>query len=319
MRAGRLVRMAARDAMHGALFDLMASPFSLGIGLLIGLQVGRWRWRALQAVVSQATKKSFFTQLSIICRAPEDQKARRIERIAYLALISLWIVLIPFELRGVILPFATSSIYVFGLYLTGSLIPFIRLGFQSSAAIQFLPAAIEPLRQSDLGQSISTSGQKIHLRGAFNPVAQAIWGIVATVTVAGAALLATRVDDSGIDPYLSPVGLVIGLAVGYPLGVKRLHVLYKVLPGLDGRFIFTQWDVMMSIPEGALVTKAQGWILAIAFLGAIGIPALTNGKVSLAGSFALFGLGAFLTGKTLPFIRIWSELRSGNRRGGPSR
>jgi hypothetical protein len=150
---------------------------------------------------------------------------------------------------------------------------------------------------------------KADLRWAFNPALQIIWGLILTTAVGGLAVMGVQIDHSRIDPFLSPVALVLGLWVGYRIGVKRLRVLREILPEIDGRFIFAQWDVMMSVPEGATVVKSQGLIFGITILGILGIPTPTNGRASFVGSFALFGLGAFLAGKTLPFLRLWSELR----------
>ncbi|MFZ3202110.1 MAG: hypothetical protein WA175_13280 [Candidatus Acidiferrales bacterium] len=306
-----------RALMHGALFDLKLCPISFGIGLLLGGLAGRWRLRALRAVVSHASEKPMFAQLSSISRTPEDKKAKGIERMAYIALLLMWIA-VPFERRGVIVPFAISSAYILGIYLTASFIPFIRLWLESRGASKSPERISEPRTDLDSGQIRLTSGEEIHLRGAFNPMTQMIWGLIVTVVVGGIVATSAGIDSSGIDPYLSPVALALGLWVGYFLGVKRLHVLHEVLPQLDGRFIFVQWDVMMSVPEGAMILKFQGLAFAIAMTGTFAIPAFTDGKVSLLASFALFGLGAFLTGKILPFIRLWSELRGHNRGIGSS-
>jgi hypothetical protein len=301
-----------RALVHGASLDLKLCSISLVAGLTLGLFVGRRRLRGLRAVVPLASAKPVFTQLSMIYRTPDDQKARRIERAGYLALIFLWILLFPFESHIMILPFAVSSTYVLGMYITGSYLPFVQLWLELRNTSHSPTSESDLWAGSDSGQVKLRADDEIHLLGAFNPYTQMIWGLIVTVAIGGVAVIGTRIDRSGIDPYLAPVALASGLWFGYSLGVKRLHVLHEVLPKLNGRFVVAQWDVMMSTPDGAMISKTQGWAFGIAVLGALGVPAFTNGKVSLVGSFALFGLGVFLTGKILPFVRLWLELKGRN-------
>lgn len=112
-----------------------------------------------------------------------------------------------------------------------------------------------------------------------------------------------------LDLRLMSVGFLLGTAVGVPVDIWRLRALRKAIPDVRDQFFLSQANVIARFPEGANATTLQraafGWIFVVWF----GLIAFTPGHVVLYGTLGCYILGQFLAGQTLPFVRLWFELK----------
>src|SRR5580658_6146604 len=154
------------------------------------------------------------------------------------------------------------------------------------------------------------------LRGAFDPKIQFLLGaIMSTVFVA----IMVELKSSATDPQMAdwlrmdlrvmPISVLLGTVVGLVIGHWRLQALRQVLPEIDGQWFLSQGDVLSRVRQGANATRLQKLGFAVAFVACFTISTRTNGRVILFGSMAAYALGQFLTGQTLPFLRLFIELK----------
>ena len=77
----------------------------------------------------------------------------------------------------------------------------------------------------------------MRLRGIFNPKIHIIIAVILITisvwTLFGLLSHANDVSFVRLDLRLIPVGLLLGLGVGVPVGIWRLQALHKALPDLD--------------------------------------------------------------------------------------
>jgi hypothetical protein len=156
----------------------------------------------------------------------------------------------------------------------------------------------------------------VKLRGVFNPavhVAIALAMIAVTFSVVSGVRRDAQSGYSAqwapIDLRLVPVALALGLIVGYPIGKKRLQLLLRVLPELDNKFFLGERSVLGKSREGENVMMAQRIAYAIAFVAPFLAATYSNGRIMFWGCPIAFILGAFLTGKTIPVLRLWMATR----------
>jgi len=153
----------------------------------------------------------------------------------------------------------------------------------------------------------------MRLRGAFDPRIQ--MGITVVVLAAVALLVYVTVNSYvegnswRLDLRSMPLGLLLGLAVGALVGIWRLRALRKAVPELHDQFFLSQANMIARFPEGANATTLQRAAFGWAFIVWFALTAFTQGHVILYGSLGCYILGQFLTGQTLPFIRLWRELK----------
>jgi hypothetical protein len=154
------------------------------------------------------------------------------------------------------------------------------------------------------------------LRGAFNPKVQMALGAL-MVLIFIAFLVSLKLDSGDpeilrwmrLDLCIMPISLLLGLAVGWVFGKLRFQALYKVLPKVDGQLFLSQRRVLSETPEGENAIKLQKLGFIYAFLIWFGLATFTGGRVVIYGSMAAYILGQFLTGQTVPFVRLFLELR----------
>lgn len=156
----------------------------------------------------------------------------------------------------------------------------------------------------------------MRLRGAFNPIVQVAIGAIMIVTFAVfvVTLKSSASNDSTLklvraDYEMIPILLAIGLAVGLGIGNMRLRALRKVLPEVDGEFYVSEAGVLRKTREGANAISLQRLGLVIAFLTLFGLDTFMDGRIILDRSMVAYVLGQYLTGQTLPFVRLFFELR----------
>lgn len=151
------------------------------------------------------------------------------------------------------------------------------------------------------------------LRGVLNPKVQV--GIT-FIVIALFVWLAFQAVNSYVEPEsvrldleLLPVALLLGMAIGVPVGIWKLRALRKALPQAGNHFYLTDGALIGRLPEGANAITLRRVGIGAAFVLWFSLTAHTNGHVLLNGSLIAYITGQFLTGQTLPFIRLWLELR----------
>lgn len=112
-----------------------------------------------------------------------------------------------------------------------------------------------------------------------------------------------------LDLRLLPVGLLLGLTVGVVEGTWRLHAIRRALPELDGKFFLREGGVLRRYREGenAITLGRIGFGMAFGIWFILTLH--TGGRVMLFGTLAFYILGEYLTGRFLPFARLFLELR----------
>lgn len=156
------------------------------------------------------------------------------------------------------------------------------------------------------------------MHGTFNP-----WLRVAETTAAFAGLIWLTVwvyrlglrDPSAswarMDARLAPVLLLLGLAVGHLLGRRRLALLRRVWPELEGRLFLTEGAALDRYGEASSFVRLQNSIYGWTFLAAFFLPAYTAGRMDAWSSPCAFIAGCLLMGRTVPLVRLWMERRRG--------
>jgi len=159
----------------------------------------------------------------------------------------------------------------------------------------------------------------VKLRGAFDPKIQTVITMILIAVAVWFAMVTVNANveprSAQLDLQLLPVGLVLGMAVGVPVGIWRLRALRKAKTEIGDQFFLTQATVIGRFREGANATTLQRAAIGWAFLVWFVLTAFTHGRVILNGSLAFYIVGQFLTGQTLPFLRFWVEL---HRNGKPN-
>ncbi len=154
------------------------------------------------------------------------------------------------------------------------------------------------------------------LRGAFNPKLQVALGF-AMIAVTGHILwFLSTADWAALDLRIAPLAFLLGLAAGVPIGFSRFKVLKEVLPEVDGQFYLTEKPVVGKTRQGANLLYLQRFCFGGAFLAWFMLTTYTHGKFLLYGCMAAFILGSYLSGQTLPFIRLWLYLTRAPRSPG---
>ena len=152
-----------------------------------------------------------------------------------------------------------------------------------------------------------------NLRGAFDPKIQVVIGAV-MIALASLTLRVLRPADwAALDLRVAPFALLLGLAVGLPIGISRFRILKQVLPEVEGQFHLSQRPVLSRLRQGANLLYLQRLSYGGAVLLWFMLTTYTHGKVLLYGSMATFVLGSYLAGQTVPFIRLWFYLSRAQR------
>jgi hypothetical protein len=167
-----------------------------------------------------------------------------------------------------------------------------------------------------LGWYTSGNERPMKLRGAFNPRIQILLGGL-MILVAAAFVILMAPNGSGkptenalrTDYIVMPIFLILGLGVGLGIGKLRLQALRNVLPEVDGQLFFSEGSVLRKTRDGANAISLQRFGFIIAFLIVFGLSTYTNGKILLISSMAAYVLGQYLAGQTLPFVRLFYELK----------
>ncbi|HEV2388694.1 MAG TPA: hypothetical protein VGS20_15730 [Candidatus Acidoferrales bacterium] len=156
------------------------------------------------------------------------------------------------------------------------------------------------------------------MRGVFNP-----WFRVGETAAAlgGVAWLTLWVYRQGqsdptaswgrMDVRLTPILFLLGLGIGHLLGRRRLGLLRRVWPELEGRFFATEGGALKTYGEASSFVQHQNAAYAAAIVGAFFLGAYSRGEVLLFSSACAFAAGCLLMGKTVPLVRLWAERRQG--------
>jgi hypothetical protein len=156
------------------------------------------------------------------------------------------------------------------------------------------------------------------MRGTFNP-----WLRVAetAAALAGVTWLTAWVYQLGlkdptapwarVDARLAPVAFLLGLLVGHLVGRKRLALLRRVWPELDGRFFFTESAALDKYGGAAGFVQLQLSLYAWAIVAAAVLVTYTAGGIEPWASAPAFLVGCLLAGRTVPLVRLWAERRRG--------
>jgi hypothetical protein len=163
------------------------------------------------------------------------------------------------------------------------------------------------------------------LRGAFDPRVQIVLGVLMIVifTILAVSLWTSASDVLfaawvRLDLRLLPICLLLGLALGIWIGKLRLQALRKVLPEVDGQLFLSERRVLSKTREGENAITLQRLGFFAAFLAWFALTTFTSGRILLYGSMAAYVLGQYLTGQTLPFVRLFLELRKNRSSTCPS-
>lgn len=150
-------------------------------------------------------------------------------------------------------------------------------------------------------------------RGAFDPKVQFAITIVLAALVVSLAHIAINpyVEPPSwrLDLKLLPVAFLLGAAVGFRVGIWRLQALRKAMPDVENKFFLTQSSVIGRFREGSNAITLQRSGIGCAYVVWFWLTALPHGSIVLFGSLGSYVLGQFLTGQTLPFMRLWIEQR----------
>ncbi len=151
------------------------------------------------------------------------------------------------------------------------------------------------------------------LRGAFNPLVHIVIGaiLIALSVWIAFALVGAKMElhSAQLDLHLLPVGLLLGLVVGVPVGIWRLRAIHKALPEVDGQFFLTQANVLRRFREGQNAVTLQQIGLGCAFALWLILTLHTDGRIVLFGTFVFYLLGQHLTGQVVPSARLFFEQR----------
>lgn len=115
---------AATGAWPGT--DLRAAPWAFLAGLLAGALIGRYRLRALREVLPQVDGRFFASERGPLAKVPDGEFAIRLQRLGY-AVAFLACFGTATYTDGRLIPFASMSVFVVGLFLTGQTLAFVRL------------------------------------------------------------------------------------------------------------------------------------------------------------------------------------------------
>jgi hypothetical protein len=160
----------------------------------------------------------------------------------------------------------------------------------------------------------------VKLRGAFDPKVQVAIGAVTTAVALSVVRLVWRLAPAlhwTTDLRVLPWAFLAGALVGSVIGRYRLRALRTVLPEVNGRFFVSQGSVLSKLREGEIALKLQRLAIATAIIVWFATATYTDGRVVLYGSWCGYILGQLLAGQTLPFIRLWLELRRGQSTAPP--
>ncbi|HTV58665.1 MAG TPA: hypothetical protein VMJ93_07315 [Verrucomicrobiae bacterium] len=153
----------------------------------------------------------------------------------------------------------------------------------------------------------------MRLRGIFNPK---LYFIATFILVAISVWMIFEMRDvervlgsTRLDIHLLPVGFLLGLGVGVPVGIWRLRAIRKALPELDGQFFLSEASVLSRSREGenARSMQRRGYVMAFAIWFMLAL--YTGGRTMLLGTMVYYILGQYLTGQLLPFTRLYLELK----------
>ena len=106
-----------------AQLDLRVAPFILLAGTLLGLHVGASRYRALMRVLPEVEGRFYLSQRGVLSRDREGENALTLQRNSWAVAFLAWLAAST-QSR---LFYVSLASFILGSYLTGQLVPFVRL------------------------------------------------------------------------------------------------------------------------------------------------------------------------------------------------
>jgi hypothetical protein len=145
------------------------------------------------------------------------------------------------------------------------------------------------------------------MRGVFNPWLRTAEGAVGlggvtwlTVYVYRLGLSDPSASWARMDVRLAPIFAVLGLGAGYLIGQKRVALLRRIWPELEGRFFLWESDAFAKYGEASSFVRVQNWIYGWTFLATFFMPFYTGGRADAWVSPCVFVVGCFVAWSSSP-------------------
>lgn len=106
-----------------ARLDIRLAPVILLLGILFGLPIGSLRLRALRKVLPQVDGLLYLSESAVLSQVREGENAQTLQRTSWAVAFLIWF---AFATQSKSF-YASLASFILGSYLTGQVLPFLRL------------------------------------------------------------------------------------------------------------------------------------------------------------------------------------------------
>lgn len=106
-----------------ARLDIRLAPVVLLVGILFGLPIGSLRLRALRKVLPHVDGHLYLSASAVLSQVREGENAQTLQRTSWAVAFLIWFALATQSKSF----YASLGSFILGSYLTGQVLPFIRL------------------------------------------------------------------------------------------------------------------------------------------------------------------------------------------------
>jgi hypothetical protein len=118
--------LSPEDRAHLGSLDMRLAPLAFVAGLAVGWPIGRLRFSALERVLPILKERFYLTQWRTLSQFREGENAIKSQRIAAAVAFLTWFGLSTYT-NGRILLSDCMLAFILGAYLTGHMLPFLKL------------------------------------------------------------------------------------------------------------------------------------------------------------------------------------------------
>jgi len=307
-----LFRWQMRSSDKFSRVDLALMPVGLAAGLAFGKVTGRWRFQALTGLAPQLARRTFWKEKEVLFRSESGRKALDWDHNCYSVLFYLFIVVMIVS-GGYFMPVATTSFFVFGVWLTGQNVPYARLWLRQRRSRTEAGSDVAGEATSLFADSLKERGsgllgdqEGIRTRKRFDPRPRiavvfftliffpiiTFWGLW-TPGKAGVFWLAMVL-----------LALAAGLAIGAVPGRWRLLGLQEVSSQLGGRILFREPYALSDSRFGQRAIRTDKVLVGLGSALWIAWEILSHSLFLPTDTLMSFFAGVLLTGHVIPYVRF---------------
>jgi hypothetical protein len=289
--------------------DARTAPVAFLLGLLVGHVIGRKRLALLRRVWPELEGRFFITESAALVKYGDASSFVQLQLSAY-AWAGVAAVCLTTYSAGRMQPWSSVAAFAAACLLTGKAIPLALLWAERRRGVLGSPTEAEERAVPGL-----TERQALQWLAADALVRLAL-GLLLGAAAVGVATHAGHAAGAGgpegwalVNRLLGAIGLLAGAVAGYPVGAKRLRLLRQIWPKMP-RFLFlVERGLLAGSPGGRSVVRLEKATFIIPLALWVLFLAVSKSRAAATILIAWYFFGWYVAGLTVPFVRLWLEVR----------